>query len=55
MDPFWQYVIIGAVLTGAVGYLGWYFGRKAFRKKTPCGTCGLMKLVEKRGNAEVLR
>jgi hypothetical protein len=48
MDALWQYIVIGAIIAGAAGYLSWHFWQKAFRKKTPCASCGLMKLAEKR-------
>ncbi len=48
MDALWQYVVIGALILGAAGYLSWHFWQKAFRRKAPCASCGLMKLARKR-------
>ncbi|HOD67459.1 MAG TPA: hypothetical protein PKM94_12315 [candidate division Zixibacteria bacterium] len=48
MDMLWQHVAVGAALVGAAAYLGWYFRRRAFRKKSPCDSCGLMKMAERR-------
>lgn len=52
MDLFWQQVIIGLSVFAAVAYLAQYFFRRAFRRKPPCESCGLMKMVEKKRKKE---
>jgi hypothetical protein len=52
MDIIWQQIIIGVLLVGAVGYLGWHFARRARRKSKGCAACGLMRSAEKKHTGE---
>lgn len=49
MALWWQYIVIGLLVAGAVSFLAVHFVRKARRKSGGCAGCGLMKAAEKRG------
>ena len=46
MELFWQQIIIGVLVVGAVGYLVWHFVRKG-RRKNACENCAVMKAAKK--------